>query len=112
MNRLPFSYDRRYGEFIPNYKLAFARKMSEYQMIASTCTDPDIVGDALIKIGIGMRNSLEFCWALTHYKWTYDDPRFEWNGSSVWHDKAQRTLSKGLNSMTNKNACDVLANYY
>jgi tetratricopeptide (TPR) repeat protein len=111
MNRLPFSYDRRYGEFIPNYKLDFARKMSEYHMIASTCTDPDIVGDALIKIGIGMRNSLEFCWALTHYKWTYDDPRFELNGSSVWHAKAQRTLSKGLNSMTNKNACDVLANY-
>ena len=112
MDRLPFSYNRRYGEIKPNYKLDFARKMSEYQMIASTCTDPDIVGDALIKIGIGMRNSLEFCWALTHYKWTYDDPRFEWNGSSVWHAKAQRTLSKGLNSMTNKNACDVLANYY
>ena len=112
MNRLPFSYKRNYGKVNPNYKLDFARKMSEYQMIASTCTDPDIVGDALIKIGIGMRNSFEFCWALTHYKWTYDDPRYEMEGSSVWHAEAQRKLRDGLNSMTNKNACDVLANYY
>lgn len=112
MDRLPFSYNRRFGEIKPNYKLDFARKMSEYQMIASTCTDPDIVGDALIKIGIGMRNSFEFCWALTHYKWTYDDPRYEMEGSSVWHAEAQCTLSKGLNSMTNKNVCDVLADYY
>ena len=112
MNRLPFSYKRNYGKVNPNYKLDFARKMSEYQMIASTCTDPDIVGDALIKIGIGIRNSFEFCWALTHYKWTCDDPRYEMEGSSVWHAEAQRKLRDGLNSMTNKNACDVLANYY
>ena len=112
MNRLPFSYERKYGQVNPNYKLDFARKMSEYKMIASTCTDPDIVGDALIRIGIGMRNSFEFCWALTHYKWTYDDPRYEMEGSSIWHAEAQRKLSDGLSSMTNKNACDVLANYY
>lgn len=112
MNRLPFSYKRQCGKVNPHYKLDFARKMSEYQMIASVCKDPDIVGDALIKIGIGMRNSFEFCWALTHYKWTYDDPLYELEGSAVWHAEAQRKLRDGLNSMTNKNACDVLANYY
>ena len=51
----------------------------------------------------------------SYYYWNYREgynPRYEVEGSSIWHAEAQRKLRDGLNSVTNKNACDVLANYY
>ena len=59
------------------YKLDFARKMVNYEHSVQNGTDDDIKGEALIKMGLGIRSSFMSCWALTHYSKSEYNPWFE-----------------------------------
>lgn len=110
MRRLPFHYKRiRTGKVLPDYKLTFAKEMIECEEIIARSADPDKVGHARIKYGIGMRNSKGWCWMLTSYKRGYDDMNDEEDELFIMGD---RLIQSGLDQQTNPNHCDVLANYY
>ena len=108
MRRLPFQYYRRLGAIhTPDYKLNFAKAMLECEEIISTSQDPDEVGHAKIKYGIGLRNSMDYCWALTQYVWYGSD-----NSNNAHVLLGDRMIRSGLDHQTNPNHCDVLENYY
>ena len=115
MRRMPFKYNRTLSvKEIPDYKLSFAKEMIACEEIIANSSDPDEVGNAKIKYGIGMKNSMDYCWALTQYVVSSGFP----NSSHVSNDhtkkyiaKGERNISSGLAMQTNGNHCDVLANY-
>ena len=110
MRRLPFHYYRKKGGIVQtDYKLNFAKEMLECEEIMFRSTDADKVGHARIKYGIGMKNSQDWCWALTQYKHSYDD-RFDKENRLLVI--GERQIRSGLDQQTNSNHCDVLANYY
>lgn len=110
MRRLPFHYNRKKAsDELPDYKLDFARQMIECEKIMFSSTDPEKVGHARIKYGIGMRNSQDWCWILTDYKRSYRDYYGKENKLLVIGD---RQIRSGLNQQTNSNHCDILADYY
>lgn len=51
----------------PGAKLAFARRMLDYQQKKERAATPDERGLARLMYAIGRRNSFEECWALTQY---------------------------------------------
>jgi hypothetical protein len=59
------------------YKFDFAWKMFNYEDFVQNETDEDIKGEALIKMGLGIRSSFMSCWALTHYSKSEYNPWFE-----------------------------------
>lgn len=73
----PFEIKTHYLRKSHTYKLDFVRKMVDYEHIVHNCTDPDIRGEALIKMGLGIRSSFMSCWALTHYSKSEYNPWFE-----------------------------------
>ena len=105
----PFEVKLRQGKKMRNYKLDFARKMLDYERIVKTCVDADIKGQALIKIGLGIRSSFGYCWALTHYGKSEYDP---WYESQYALDKiayAHTVIDQGLDSL---NDPEMSARYY
>lgn len=81
--RLPFEFgtDRQRGKKIQeNYKLSFANEMVNLENRMKS-QDPDVRGAALVKYGLGLNSSFDFCWALTHYhlnegeEWTESEYR-------------------------------------
>lgn len=110
MRRLPFHYYRKKGgKAQTDYKLNFAKEMLECEEIMFRSSDPNKVGHARIKYGIGMKNSHGWCWALTQYKRRYYD-YFDKNNRLLVI--GERQIRSGLNQQTSPNHCDVLANYY
>lgn len=66
-DRHPFEYGfSRSKTPIKDYKLAFAREMSSLEQ-KMTSSDPDVSGEAMVRYGIGLRSSFDYCWALTQY---------------------------------------------
>ena len=59
------------------YKLDFARKMANYEHASRKSYNDDIKGEALIKMGLGIRSSFMSCWALTHYSRSEYNPWYE-----------------------------------
>lgn len=56
----------------PGAKLDFARRMADYQRQASSAPSADDRLMARLMYAIGRRNSMEECWALTHYSRGYN----------------------------------------
>lgn len=80
-DRLPFEYGFiRAKAPVKGYKLAFAREMASLQQKMGS-PDPDVSGEAMVRYGIGLRSSFDFCWALTQYhqgaedRWLTSDER-------------------------------------
>ena len=70
--RMPFIYDHKKGKVQRNYKLAFAREMAALEKQAKSM-NPDVRGVALVRYGVGLMSSFDYCWALTQYHLIYDD---------------------------------------
>ena len=80
-DRLPFEYGFiRAKAPAKGYKLAFAREMVSLQQKMKS-SDPNVSGEAMVRFGIGLRSSFDFCWALTQYhqgaedKWLTSEER-------------------------------------
>ena len=81
MKRDPFEPDLwERGNFLhddTDYKLRFAREMESLQKTFESQCDPNRRASAMIRFAIGMRNSVNYCWALTRYEdapYYYDCP--------------------------------------
>lgn len=111
MRRHPFTYRLETGEIFKNYKLSFARKMVDYQTMISTCKDPDVVGEAMMRYGTGMRSSFEYCWALTHYGRSEYAPWFTEEDTVRKRRKADAYKSKGIQKLTHELGCDNITHY-
>jgi len=73
LNRDPFSVKQRKWNHGVDAKLCFARKMNQLEHEIASATDPNQKAMLMIDFGIGIRNSFDYCWALTQYYrgWVY-----------------------------------------
>lgn len=73
----PFEIKTHNAKTSSAYKFDFAWKMFNYEDFVQNETDEDIKGEALIKMGLGIRSSFMSCWALTHYSKSEYNPWYE-----------------------------------
>lgn len=92
-----------------SYKLDFARKMVDYETQIKICRDSDIVGEAMIMKGLGIRSSFTTCWALTHYSKSEYNPWFEDKYTIEKLRKANSIIDQGLKTLKNP---ELAARYY
>lgn len=111
MKRHPFSYSKETGKVFANYKLSFAQKMIDYITIISTCKDSDIVGEAKMRFGTGMRSSFEYCWALTHYGRSEYSPWYSEEETIRKRQQADTYRKEGIKNLSNELGCDNITHY-
>lgn len=99
MNRLPFSYEEAEGEIAPNYKLDFAKKMLQLSRRIKASSDSDVVGKSMVEMGIGMRSSFTFCWALTNYSRSCYAPWYESEQTIRILKEAENMIQQGLDTI-------------
>lgn len=107
LNRDPFVLKHEKWNHGADAKLYFARKMKHLEEDIAATDDPNQKALLMIDYSIGLRNSFDYCWALTHYRlgwtwstctsydWPIDDPN-----TKLADQKAERLLIKALNSFT------------
>ena len=95
-DRDPFQYAfTETGKPFENYKLNFAVEMRELEKkIASR--DQDVKGAAMVRYGIGLRSSFDYCWALTQYHLNEGDPWLEEGYREQAMADAEDYIRKGL----------------
>ncbi len=94
MNRLPFVFLPTRSAVAPDYKLSFARQMLQYRN-ESMSSDPDKAGIAMVMMGIGLRSSFSFCWALTQYHLYTDDDWLTDGNTKLALSEAERLMNAG-----------------
>ena len=67
MRRDPFSIDTPKGGTNGDYKYNFAREMHSLEQAIRQTKDPNRKAQLQIRYAIGLRNSIDQCWALTQY---------------------------------------------
>lgn len=104
LNRDPFCVNQRKWNHSVDAKLFFARKMNLLEQAIASTTDPNLKAMLMIDFGMGIRNSFDYCWALTQYRrgWVC------YFGSD-WEDvdltqqavkRADRLLAQAMNAFT------------
>lgn len=101
MDRLPFVYDPTRSAVPPDYKLSFARQMLRYQK-ESMSSDPNRAGLAMTMMGIGLRSSFGFCWALTQYHLYTDDAWVEYQDTKKALSRAEKLIADGRNMIVDR----------
>lgn len=109
MNFNPFEIKTHYLRKSHTYKLDFVRKMVDYEHIVQNCIDGDIKGEALIRMGLGIRSSFMSCWALTHYSKSEYNPWFEDKCTLAKIEYANTLIEKGLKCLKDP---ELAARYY
>ena len=103
MYRLPFDLREKDCETIkPDYKLDFAREMVAQERIVKSSSDMDKVGTALVRMGIGMRSSVGYCWALTRYSLSENDSWPEESYTRYVKEKAESLIWEGLSKIKDR----------
>lgn len=70
----PFSIEKRYKKNNGDFKYEFAREMLSLEQEIDRTAEPNRKALLMIRYAIGLRNSFNYCWALTQY----------YRGSSFW----------------------------
>ena len=91
LNRDPFSLNPRLWSHGMEAKLFFAKTMNRMEQDIVATTDPNLKALLMLDFGIGLRNSFDYCWALTQYK-------YGWLWGNVGHYDWQKD-EKCLNAM-------------
>ncbi len=94
---------------IRRYKLKFVTRMLDYEYIVKNCTDPDVVGEARIRMGLGILSSFRYCWPLTHYSKSEYDPWYDEQYAQDMIAYAQSMIEKGLESLKSQ---ELAARFY
>lgn len=71
LNRDPFSMKHRFWGHGVDAKLYFAKTMNRLEQDIATTSDPNRKAMLMIDYGFGLRNSFDYCWALTQYHYGY-----------------------------------------
>lgn len=78
--------------------------MNQLECDIAVATDPNQKAMLMLDFGIGLRNSFDYCWALTQYRWGW-----EYYFGTDWKEvdltqhalqRADRFFSKALNTFT------------
>ena len=82
-----------------DYKYNFAREMYSLEQAMQQTTDPNRKAQLLVRYAVGIRNSIDCCWALTQYYrgtsfWGSCD-KIDWTETISWK-QAQRRYDKLL----------------
>lgn len=103
MYRLPFDLRQKDSESIlPDYKLSFAKEMASLERTARDSKNEDKAGAALVRMGIGMRSSFGYCWALTHYGKSEGDVWPEEPYTRFMKAKAETLIWEGLSRIKDR----------
>ena len=105
----PFEIKTHNAKTSSTYKLDFARKMVNYEHSVQKGTDEDIKGEALIKMGLGIRSSFMSCWALTHYSKSEYNPWYEDKYTLDKIECASTLIEKGFKHLKDP---ELAARYY
>ena len=104
LSRDPFSMGRRRWNHGTDAKLYFARRMNQLEQDIAAATDPNRKAMLMIDFGIGIRNSFDYCWALTQYRRGWDGFFGEnWEEMPLTKQALKRTerlFEKALNLFT------------
>lgn len=120
LSRDPFSLNALFQHvksgYMTDYKLAFAQEMSDLERTIATTDDPNRKAQAMIRLATGIRNSVNDCWALTHYyRGTVvliQDYDLDWNTLPDYQramHRSEQLLKDALLSFTDD---EFLARYY
>lgn len=102
LNRDPFSLKQNNWNHGTDAKLYFARKMNQLEHEIATTSNPNLKAMLMIDFGIGIRNSFDYCWALTHYArgWAGGPFFSDWENGALTQQatrQVERLFSKALN---------------
>lgn len=103
MCRMPFDLRQKDSKtIITDYKLSFAREMASLERTVRTSGDDDKVGAAMVRMGIGMRSSFGYCWALTRYGKSVSDRWPEEPYTKYVEAKAVSLIWEGLSRIKDR----------
>lgn len=118
MKRDPFNVD---GQVLihdnSDYKYIFAREMLSLEQAMQQTTDPNRKAQLLVRYAVGIRNSIDCCWALTQYYrgtsfWGSCD-KIDWTETISWKQAHRRgdKLLKDAFALFTDNECAAHAHY-
>lgn len=117
MRRDPFNIDRKSIHDNSDYKFNFAREMFSLEQAMQQTTDPNRRAQLLVRYAVGIRNSIDCCWALTQYYrgtsfWGSCD-KIDWTETISWKQAQRRSnkLLKDAFAMFTDNECAAHAHY-
>ena len=100
----PFTLYRQKGDkVIDDYKLNFAREMVHCQdIIENPISTPQQKGEAMVRMGCGLRSSVSFAWPLTDY--SYGDYKKYYPSSKVaaMRERGGKMIDEGIAMMTDR----------
>lgn len=101
-DRDPFQYGfTQTGKPFENFKQNFAMEMRNLEK-KMTSPNPDVKGPAMVRYGLGLRSSFDFCWALTQYHLNEDDPWLEEDFRKQALADAENFIEEGLSTIVDK----------
>lgn len=100
-DREPFCYGFSNEHTDANYKLSFAREMQKLENDMKS-TNLDIKGEAMVKYGIGLRSSFDYCWTLTHYHMNEGESWLTSKYRLAALEDAERYMEDGLATIQDK----------
>ncbi len=102
-NRLPFEAYKTQPKEIANYKHSFAREMCSLEKDIRRETHPDRRGLLLLRYGMGMKNSVDWCWSLTEYGCSeLNEPRNRRRAKTL--KEAQHIIDRALLTLQSREA--------
>jgi len=105
MRRDPFAFDC-FNSRISNqsdYKYNFAREMYSLEQSIKQTKDPNRKAQLQIRYAIGIRNSINDCWALTQYYFSPSGYGNKWKESKSWkraNAKSEKLIKEALAMFT------------
>lgn len=90
-----------------NYKLDFARKMAQYEHDMQHAPTADLRGMAKVYYAAGLRNQMDYCWALTSYSHScYSN--MEWDENYNLHDtEAYASAKRKCHQLIEEGLADI-----
>lgn len=93
LDRDPFSLTQRLWSHADDAKLYFAKSMNRLEHEIAATTEPNRKALLMIDYAVGLRNSFDYCWALTQYKfgWLWDEMMYyDWQADETCSNAMQR----------------------
>ncbi len=104
LNRDPFSLGLRQWSHGVEAKFRFAKTMNQLEHEIAATADPNRKALLMLDFGIGLRNSFDYCWALTQYRqgagYFYDLDAHNTNCVQEAMGRAERLFEEAFASFT------------
>ena len=96
-------YRKKEDKAFANYKLDFAREMVACQdIIGNPVLSAQQRGEAMVKMGCGLRSSVSFAWPLTEYSYGYEKSHNPSKAARLMLEKGDKMIDEGIAMMTDR----------